>query len=145
MQSSAMRGVNTPDEVPLLSWARWCSRGRPLIHDGRIACSCRQQATKCVSEAACCFYRLPEAAFCRGKQQPAPETIFEMCVPPAAARKLHPAAATLLAKCDRCDLPPQAKKSYQQACDGMLNPNLEKGPLKRPASFAIRLTASHAP
>ena len=109
MQSSAMRGVNTPDEVPLLSWARWCSRGRPLIHDGRIACSCRQQATKCVSEAACCFYRLPEAAFCRGKQQPAPETNFEICVPPAAARKLHPAARTLLAKRDRCDLPRLAK------------------------------------
>ena len=98
MQSSAMRGVNTPDEVPLLSWARWCSKGRPLIHDGRIACSCRQQATKCVSEAACCFYRLPEAAFCRGKQQPAPETNFEICVPPAAA-------ATILASCRQLQPP----------------------------------------
>ena len=89
-----------------------CGRawGRTPLHDGRKGCSCRQQITKCVSDTGCGFYRLPEAACCREKQQPASKTNFGIfgCLQLASScGQLQATKAGRLIH--RCDLSEQVK------------------------------------
>ena len=102
---------STPDSVAAaVVVAVGALGGRSLIHDGRSSCSCLQPTQYPTASHELTCGSLVEAMSWWAQKEPAPRTDFQFCAVAAAARKLHPAAANIVAKFDRYDLPPQAKK-----------------------------------